>query len=51
MYKKDALHVIKTMREPTKAMICAVLDAHDQASPRTTRVIDDWQTMIDEALK
>jgi hypothetical protein len=42
-----ARYVIEAMREPTKAMLGAVLD-----SPmRPTGVIDDWQTMIDEALK
>jgi hypothetical protein len=50
MYTGLAKAAIKAMREPTKAMICAVLDAHDKA-PRTTRVIDDWHIMVDEALK
>ncbi len=37
------------MREPTRAMICAVLDAHD-ANPRLT-IAEDWRIMIDAALK
>jgi hypothetical protein len=49
-WQDTAIAVLKAMRVPTQAMICAVLDAHDRA-PRTTRAIEDWQTMIDEALK
>lgn len=50
-YFDAAKRAIIAMRNPSDVMICAVLDAHDKASPRTTRVIEDWQTMIDEALK
>ncbi len=38
---------IEAMREPTDAMIAAVMNAHDQH--RT--VAEEWQTMIDTALK
>ena len=48
--KKDlARAVLTAAREPTKAMICAVLDAHD-ANPRLT-IAEDWRIMIDAALK
>ncbi len=40
---------IEAMREPTKAMIYAVVDAYDKNQQRM--IIDDWQTMIDAALK
>jgi hypothetical protein len=41
---------LREIRVPTNKMVCAVLDAHDKAS-RATRVIEDWQTMIDAALE
>lgn len=46
---EEASAAIKSMREPTDPMICAVLDLHDSA-PRTFRVSEDWRAMIDAAL-
>lgn len=45
----EARAAIKSMREPTDPMICAVLDLHD-SEPRTFRVSEDWRAMIDAAL-
>lgn len=46
----EVVAAIEAMREPTDGMICAVLDLHDSA-PRALRASEDWQTMIDEAMK
>lgn len=39
---------IKSMRKPTNEMICAVLDENDK---RNTTIGEEWEIMIDEALK